>query len=49
MFTETCMFSAFIDSALNNPESLSMFDKKIELYGSDESSHILDKLIEWNR
>ncbi|XP_076250836.1 uncharacterized protein LOC143190441 isoform X3 [Rhynchophorus ferrugineus] len=49
MFTETCMFSAFIDTALNNPESLETFDKKIKLYGSDGSRHILEKLIDWNR
>ncbi|XP_066253310.1 DENN domain-containing protein 2A-like [Euwallacea similis] len=49
MFTETCMFHAFMDTALNNSESLATFDKKIELYGSDESRVILDKLIEWHR
>ncbi|KAL1490863.1 hypothetical protein ABEB36_011548 [Hypothenemus hampei] len=49
MFTETCMFHYFMDTALNNPESLSNFDKKIELYGSDESRIILDKLIDWHR
>ncbi|XP_066142084.1 uncharacterized protein [Euwallacea fornicatus] len=49
MFTETCMFHAFMDTALHNPESLAPFDKKIELYGSDESRVILDKLIEWHR
>ncbi|XP_019771863.2 DENN domain-containing protein 2B isoform X1 [Dendroctonus ponderosae] len=49
MFTETCMFHAFMDTALNNPDSLAAFDKKIELYGSDESRIILDKLIDWHR
>ncbi|XP_060528644.1 uncharacterized protein LOC132703415 isoform X2 [Cylas formicarius] len=49
MFTETCMFHAFIDSALQNPKSLEEFDKKIRLYSSDDCNIILDKLLEWNR
>lgn len=43
------MFHAFMDTAINNPESLAAFDKKIELYGSEESQIILDKLIDWHR
>ncbi|CAH1122110.1 unnamed protein product [Ceutorhynchus assimilis] len=49
MFTQTCMFQAFMDAALNNPESLAAFDKNIEFYGSDESRVILNKLIDWHR
>ncbi|XP_030755437.1 uncharacterized protein LOC115881873 [Sitophilus oryzae] len=49
MFTETCMFHAFMDTALNNPESLTDFDKKMELYGSDDSHVVIDKLIGWKK
>ncbi|CAH1154284.1 unnamed protein product [Phaedon cochleariae] len=49
MFTETYMFLAFLDTVLNTPENLVEFDKKIEMYGSEDSSVILDKLLEWNR
>ncbi|XP_050310886.1 DENN domain-containing protein 2B-like [Anthonomus grandis grandis] len=49
MFTETGMFQGFVDAALHNPDTLALFDKKIELFGSDQSSSILDKLIEWHR
>ncbi|XP_018562258.1 uncharacterized protein LOC108904263 isoform X2 [Anoplophora glabripennis] len=49
MFTETYMFLAFLDSVLQNPENLLEFDKKIQMYGSEDSSVILDKLLEWNR
>lgn len=49
MFTETYMFLAFVDTVLNTPENLVEFDKKIEMYGSDDSHVILDKLLEWNR
>ncbi|XP_056646797.1 uncharacterized protein LOC130451662 [Diorhabda sublineata] len=49
MFTETYMFLAFIDTVLNTPENLTEFDKKIEMYGSEDSNVILDKLLEWNK
>ncbi|KAJ8941115.1 hypothetical protein NQ318_007697 [Aromia moschata] len=48
MFTETYMFLAFLDTVLYNPENLTAFDKKIEMYGSEGSNVILDKLLEWN-
>ncbi|VEN50588.1 unnamed protein product [Callosobruchus maculatus] len=47
MFTETYMFLAFLDTVVQNPENLVDFDKKIVMYGSEESSIILDKLLEW--
>lgn len=49
MFTETYMFQAFLDTVLTNPENLTEFDRKIEMYGSDESNVILDKLLDWHR
>ncbi|KAJ8973857.1 hypothetical protein NQ317_000185 [Molorchus minor] len=49
MFTETYMFMAFLDAVLHNPENLVEFDKKIEMYGSEGSNVILDKLLEWNK
>ncbi|KAJ8929051.1 hypothetical protein NQ314_018320 [Rhamnusium bicolor] len=49
MFTETYMFLAFLDSVLHNPENLLAFDKKIPMYGSEESNIILNKMLEWNR
>ncbi|RZC39160.1 suppression of tumorigenicity 5 protein, partial [Asbolus verrucosus] len=41
-FTETTMFISFIDSVLSNPDSFKLFDKKIEMYGSDESRFLLE-------
>ncbi|XP_074026369.1 uncharacterized protein isoform X1 [Leptinotarsa decemlineata] len=49
MFTETYMFLAFVDAAINTPENLLEFDRKIVMYGSDDSNVILDKLLEWKR
>ncbi|CAG9863014.1 unnamed protein product [Phyllotreta striolata] len=49
LFTETYMFLAFVDTVTGTPENLEEFDKKIEMYGSEESNIILDKLLEWNR
>ncbi|CAH1284787.1 unnamed protein product [Diabrotica balteata] len=49
MFTETYMFLAFLETVVNTPENLVGFDKKIEMYGSEDSNVILDKLLEWNR
>lgn len=43
------MFLAFLDSVLQNPENLMEFNKKIQMYGSEDSNVILDKLLEWNR
>ncbi|KAG5872029.1 hypothetical protein JTB14_004933 [Gonioctena quinquepunctata] len=49
MFTETYMFLAFLDMVQNTPENLIEFDRKIGIYGSEDSSVILDKLLEWKR
>jgi hypothetical protein len=48
-FTETTMFLSFIDSVTTNPESFTLFDQKIEMYGSDESNLIVTKLLEWKK
>ncbi|KYB25414.1 DENN domain-containing protein 2B isoform X2 [Tribolium castaneum] len=48
-FTETSMFVSFIDMVISNPDSFTLFDKKIEMYGSDESNVILTKLLEWKK
>lgn len=48
-FTETNLFLTFIDTVLNDPTSFILFDKKIEMLGTEESNVILDKLIGWNK
>ncbi|KAK9876911.1 hypothetical protein WA026_015947 [Henosepilachna vigintioctopunctata] len=44
-FTDTTMFSTFVDAVITNSQDFSLFDKKIALYGNSGLS--LDKLLDW--
>ncbi|XP_063921936.1 DENN domain-containing protein 2B-like isoform X2 [Zophobas morio] len=48
-FTETTMFTSFIDSVISSTECFNSFDRKIEMYGSDESNKILSRLRDWKK
>ncbi|KAL3270319.1 hypothetical protein HHI36_009370 [Cryptolaemus montrouzieri] len=46
-FTDTTMFLTFVDAVITNSQDFSQFDEKIALYGTESSSLILDKLLDW--
>lgn len=48
-FTETTMFYSFLDQIESDPSSYAIFDKRIEIYGSEESAVILDKMKDWKK
>lgn len=43
------MFHSFIDTALNNPDCYTIFDKCIKIYSSQGTQIILEKMRDWNK
>lgn len=48
-FTETTMFCSFLEQVQNDPSSYAIFDKRIQIYGSEESDIILEKMKDWKK
>lgn len=48
-FTETTMFCTFLEQVQNDPSSYAIFDKRIQIYGSEESDIILEKMKDWKK
>lgn len=48
-FTETAMFHSFVDNLLNNINCYPIFDKRIQIYSSQDAATILEKMKDWKR